>query len=161
MRLEWMYISWGSIETCGYRKGFKPLCRLLNSSVFLLITNSPKQLGKFMTISHVKVAMYISRLFFLVLELFDWQIVILQEWKNFITILEWPRSTLRKKYLVFIIRYCSQTYFHWPVFGTNWMSKVMKKIQYQMILLCIQTIFFLSYQTCGLKGRNISILIIL
>ena len=36
---------------------------LLNSSVFLLITNSPKQLGIFMTISHGKGAMYFSIFF--------------------------------------------------------------------------------------------------
>ena len=81
MRLECLDISWGCTETFGCGKFFKPLYRLLNSSVFLLIKNSPKQLGTFMTISRGKGAMYFSILFLLVLEFFDWQIVILQEWK--------------------------------------------------------------------------------
>ena len=54
MILEWLDISWRCIETCGCRNFFKPIYRLLNSSVFLLIPNPQKQLGTFMTISHGK-----------------------------------------------------------------------------------------------------------
>ena len=41
------------------------------------------------------------------------------------------------------------------------MTKVMKKIQHQRIQFCIMKMFFLSYPACGIKGRNISILIML
>ena len=78
MRLELLYISWGYKETCVCGKLFKPLYHMMNSSVFLLIPNSPKQLGTFMTISHGKGAMYFSIFFFLVLEFFAWHIAILQ-----------------------------------------------------------------------------------
>ena len=96
MRLEWLDISWGCTETCGCRNLFNPLYRILNSSVFLLITNTPKQLGTFKIISHGKGDMYFSRFFFLVLEFFDWQIVILKECFVLVTIREWQSSALRK-----------------------------------------------------------------
>ena len=38
------------------------------------------------------------------------------------------------------------------------MMKVMNKSQYQIIVLRIQTIFVLPYQTCGMKGKNTPIL---
>ena len=63
MRLEWLDIPWGCTEACGRWKLFKTLYHLLNSSLFLLITNSPTQLGTFTIISHGKGAMYVSRLF--------------------------------------------------------------------------------------------------
>ena len=151
MRLERLDISCGCTETCGCGNFFKPMYRLLNSSVFLIIKNSPKQLGIFMIISNRKGAMYFSRLFFPVLEFFAWQIVILQEWKKFITIWEWPSSELRKHYLILIIRYCSLTYRHQPIYGTSRITKLMKKSKYQNIVLCGQTIFVLSYQTCVTK----------
>ena len=62
-------------------------------------------------------------IFFLVLESFAWQIVILQEWTNFITIRELPRSALRRQYLILIIRDCSLTYCHNPIYGTSHMTK--------------------------------------
>ena len=114
-----------------------------------------------MIISNGKGAMYFSILFFFFLEFFAWQIVILQEWKKFITIQELSSSVLREKYLTLIIRDCSLAYRNQPIYGTSQMKIVMKKSQYQMIVLSIQKIFFLSYQTCGMKGRNISILIML
>ena len=92
---EWLDISWGCTNTCGCRKFFKPLHHLLNSWVFLLIINSPNQLGTLMTISHGKGAIYFSILFLLVLEFFAWQIVILQKWTKVITIREWPIIELR------------------------------------------------------------------
>ena len=136
----------------------------ISSAEFISIPNnknSPKQVGTFMTISHYRGAMYLSGLFFLFLELFDWQIVILQEWTKFITIQEWPIIALRKQYLILIIRDCYLTYRHQTIYGTSQMTKVMKKSQYQMIVLYVQKIFVLSYQTCGIKGRNVSILIML
>ena len=54
IRLEWLDISWEFTETCVCGNIFKPPYHLLNSSVFLLITNSPNKLGTFMTISHGK-----------------------------------------------------------------------------------------------------------
>ena len=57
-RLEWLDISWGCTDTCGCGKFFKPLYLLLNSSVLLIISNSPNKLGTFMTMSHGKGAMY-------------------------------------------------------------------------------------------------------
>ena len=77
-----MDISWRYKETCGYRKFFKTLHSLMNSSVLPLIPNSPNQLGTFPKISNGKGAMYFSRLFLLVLEFFAWQIVIFQERKK-------------------------------------------------------------------------------
>ena len=47
------------------------------------------------------------------------------------------------------------------IYGTSRMTKLIKNSQYQMIVIFIQTISFLSYQNCGMNGRNISILIIL
>ena len=70
MIMEWLDISWECTETCGCGKFFKPIYHLLYSSVFLLIPNSPKQYSTLMIISHGKGAMYFSRLFYLVLELF-------------------------------------------------------------------------------------------
>ena len=61
----------------------------ISSAEFISIPtykNSPNQLGTFVTISHGKGAMYFSMLFFSVLELFAYQVVIFQEWTNFITI---------------------------------------------------------------------------
>ena len=55
----------------------------------------------------------------------------------------------------------SLTYRHQPIYRTCMMKKVMKKSQYQMILPCILKIFVLSYLACGMKGRNISILIMM
>ena len=57
MRLEWLDISWGFTETCRCGKLFKTLYCLMNSSVFLIITYSQKQLGTFKTIIHGKGAM--------------------------------------------------------------------------------------------------------
>ena len=114
-----------------------------------------------MTISHGKGDMYFSIFFFLVLKFFAWKIVILKEWKKFITIQELPSSALNKQNIILNIGYYSQTYRHQPIYGTIMMKKVMKKSQYQMIVLCIQMIFVLSYQTCGMKGSNILILIML
>ena len=97
MRLELLYISWRLLtETFWKGNFFKPLYRLLNSSVFLLITNSPNQLVTLITISHGIDAMHFSRLFFFVLEFFAWYIVIFQEWKQVIIIWEQPSSALRK-----------------------------------------------------------------
>ena len=59
------------------------------------------------------------------------------------------------------MRNYSQTYFHQPIYGKIKMPKVKKKIHYQMIILSIQKIFVLSYQTCGMKERNTSIFIML
>ena len=86
MRLEWLGISWQCTETCRCGKFFMPLYFLQSSSVFLPITNWTNQLGIFMTTSHGKGAMYFSRFFFLVLEFFAWQIVIVQELTKFINI---------------------------------------------------------------------------
>ena len=86
MILGWLDISWGCTDTYVYGNLLKPLYRLLSSSVFLIITNSPKQLVTFMTISHGEYSIYFSRFFFFVLEFFALQIVILQEWTKFITI---------------------------------------------------------------------------
>ena len=88
MRLEWLDISWECTKTCECRKFFKSIYRPLNSSVFVLIINSPNQLGTFMTISHGKGAIYFSILCFFAFEFFVWQIVILHEWTNCITIQE-------------------------------------------------------------------------
>ena len=41
------------------------------------------------------------------------------------------------------------------------MTKVIKKIPYQMIILIIQKISVLSYQSCEFKEINMSILIML
>ena len=139
-----MDISWECTRTCGCENFFKPLYHLLNSSVFVLITNSTKQLGTFMTISHGKGSMYFSWFCFLVLEFFAWQIVIWQEWENFINIWEWPSSALRKQYLVLIISDYSHKYCHLTVYGSCMMKKMMKKSQYQIIVLCILQICFFS-----------------
>ena len=156
-----MNISWVCTETWGCGKFFKKLYCLLNSSVFLPITNSPKQLGIFIIISHGKDDMYFSRFFLLVLEFFSWQILIIQEWTKFITIWEWPSIALRKQYMILNIRDCSHRYLHHTIYGISQMTKVTKNSHYQMIVLCIHTIYFLPYQTWGIKGRNISILIML
>ena len=50
-----------------------------------------------MMTSHGKGVMYFSILFFLALDSFVWQILILQEWKKFITIRELQNSASRKK----------------------------------------------------------------
>ena len=134
----------------------KVLQGTISSSEFISIPtnkNSPKQLGTFMTISHRKADMYFSGFFFLVFEFFDFQILILQEWTKFITIREWPSNALRKN-LILIIRDCSQTYCHQPIYGTGWMTKVMKKSQYQIIVLCIQTIFFSHIKLVEWKGET-------
>ena len=83
--------------------------------------------------------------FFLVLDLFTWQIVILHERTKFITVLEWPSSALRKQNQILIIRECSLIYRHQPIYGTCMMTKVMKKSQYQIIYLVFWTyLFFVS-----------------
>ena len=74
---------------------------------------------------------------------------------------ERPNSVLRKQSLILIIRNYSQTYCHQPIYGTSEMTKVMKKSQYQMIVLRIQKIYDFSYQSFVIEERKISILIIL
>ena len=59
-----------------------------------------------------------------------------------------------RKYLILIIKNYSQKYCHQPKYGTSLMTKVTKKSNYQMIILSIQTIFVLSYWTCGIKERE-------
>ena len=119
MRLEWLDISWVFTETYWCGNFFKPLYNILNSSVFLIILNLPKQLNTFMIISHEEGAMYFSIFFFLFLEFLAWQIVILQEWTNFITIWEWPISALRGK-----IRYLLSDSVPWYIFIIQYMEHV-------------------------------------
>ena len=154
IRLECLDISWGCTETFGCVKFFKKLYFLLNLSVLILITNSPKQLGTFVTISRGKGAIYFSMFSFLVLYFFACQIVILQEWTKFITIRWWTSSALRKQYMILIIRDCYQTYCHQPIYGTSGMTKVMKKNKYQMIVLCIKKIFFCHIKIVEWKGET-------
>ena len=71
------------------------------------------------------------------------------------------RQCIVKKYLIFIIGNHSQTYHHQPIYGTCLTTKVMKKSHHQMITLDLHTIYVLSYKSCGMKDRNISILIML
>ena len=54
----------------------------------------------------------------------------------------------------------SLKYHHMPIYGTCPMTKVMKmskQYQHQRIQFCILKIYVMSYPTCGIKGRNISI----
>ena len=94
MILGCLDIPWGYTETCGFEKFFNQPYSLLNSSVFLPVPNLTNQLGIFVIISRGKGAMFFSILFLLVLELFAWQILIMQEWRNIITNQEWPSSEL-------------------------------------------------------------------
>ena len=55
------------------------------------------------------------------------------------------KKCIEKKYLILIIRDCSQTYCHQPIYRTSWMTKVIKKSLYQIIVLRIQKIFVSSY----------------
>ena len=86
IKLGWLDISWGCIETCGCKNFFNILYPRHNLLEFLLLRNSTKQLNIFMIISRGKGTMYFSRIFFFVLEFFAWQMVIKQEWTKFITI---------------------------------------------------------------------------
>ena len=86
MILYLLDILWECTNTCRCGQFFKPLYRLQSSSVFLTIRNLTNQLGIFMTISSGKDALYLSILCFPVLEFFAWQIVILQECTNFVTL---------------------------------------------------------------------------
>ena len=55
-------------------------------------------------------------------------------------------------------------YHHMPIYGSRLMTKVMKmsqQYQHQRIKFCILKIYFMSYATCGIKVRNISILTML
>ena len=63
--------------------------------------------------------MYFSRLFFLALEFFFWQIVIFQEWKFFINIREWPSSALRKKNRSWLSEYIP-----WHIITSQYMEHV-------------------------------------
>ena len=92
-------------------------------------------------------------------EFFDWYILIIQEWTNFINIREWPSSALRISSLMLIIGHSSQIYCHKPIYEMSQMTKLMKNSQYQNILLRIQKIYVLSYHICGMKEINISIII--
>ena len=85
------------------------------------------------------------KIIFLILELFYWQILILQEWTKFITIWEWPSSSLRKQNQILIIREIFLTYDHKQIYETCLMTKVMKKSQYQNIVHCI-----LKYLFCNI-----------
>ena len=63
---------------------------ILSAEFISIPTNTKftKAVKYFMIISHYKDVVYLSRLFFLAFEFFAWHIVILQEWKKFITIRE-------------------------------------------------------------------------
>ena len=54
--------------------------------------------------------MYFSWFFFILLDFFAWQMVILQEWKKFTTIQEWPSSALRKTSDLEYQRVCRDIY---------------------------------------------------
>ena len=54
-----------------------------------------------------------------------------------------------QKNLILTIREFFLTYCHQPIYGTCLMTKVMKKSQYQMILLCIMKIFFFITSFCN------------
>ena len=95
------------------------------------------------------------KIFFLVWEFFAYKILIIQELTKFNTIIKWPRSALRKQYLILVFGNYSQTYHTQPIYVTCLMIKVMKKIHYQMIILSIHTKYVLSYQSCRLKERII------
>ena len=60
--------------------------------------------------------------------------------------LSMTKQCTEKNKLILTIREFSLTYRHQPIYGSRLMTKVMKKSQYQIILLRIQTIFVLSYQ---------------
>ena len=60
MKLGWLDISWGCNGTRRLKKFFNILYPLHNSSVFLPITHSTKQLGILMIISGGRGAMYFS-----------------------------------------------------------------------------------------------------
>ena len=161
MILGWMDISWGFIETCRCKKIFNILYPLHISSVFLPITNLKNQIGIFMRISCGEGAMYFSRLYFLFWGFFAWKLVIMQVCQNYITIRELPSSALRRKYIILIFSNYSHIYHHQPIYGTCLMKKLRKKSHHQIVTLYLQTIYFLSYQSCGMKETNISIMIVL
>ena len=71
------------------------------------------------------------------------------------------KQCIEKKNQVLTIREFLLTYHHYPICGTLLMIKVMKKSQHQRIQFCVLKIIVLSYPDCGIKGRNISIHIML
>ena len=153
-------ISWGFTETLVCARFLNiPFC-MHSSAVCLLIKNSPKHWSTYIIINNGKGAMYFSISSFVVWDFFAWKLVIMQEWKMCINIVEWKSVHWKKisdAYYQVLFSYINSTDNIWNMSD----GKVVMMIQYQIIILNIQKFSVLSYQSCELKGINISILILI
>ena len=90
--------------------------------------------------------MYFSRFFFLAFEFFAWKIVILKEWKKFITIRKWPSIAPRKK-----IRSWISESFPWHIVTSQYMEHVWWRKWWRRVNIKWFYLVFWKYLFCHIQ----------